>query len=152
MKAERHTWLNTILGTLDASFALSDEELYHSTIIVKRMLERLCIPERGDPDMLPSSLALEAEAGVFSAQLNGPRNAGVQRVVRGVTESDTVVTLEAWRQALLSLITTAYPDLEPTERLFVVQTIDELLLALGVPERAASFIPDTVVRAHLSGA
>jgi hypothetical protein len=62
------------------------------------------------------------------------------------------VTLEAWRQAILSLLNIAYPDLEPVEVVWATQTVDELLLGLGVPGRAAAFFPDEVVRAHKTGA
>lgn len=149
---ERHTWLNTILGILDGAFGLSDEELYFTTVIVRKLLEGLNIPERHPADILPIAVTQEAFAGVFSTQLHAPRNAGVQRIVRAVDETDTVVTLEAWRQAVMTLLLVSYPDLDPGERMWATSTIDDLLLALGVPARAAAFFPDEVVRAHASGA
>jgi hypothetical protein len=149
---ERHTWLNSIVGLLDTAFQLTDEELFFTSQIVKRLLEALLIPERGQPAQVPAVVAVEAEAGVLSEQINGSRSAGVPRLGRVAKSSDTVVTLEAWRQALLSLITSAYPDLEPLEVAVATQILDELLVALGLPARAALYFPDEVVRAHLSGA
>jgi hypothetical protein len=152
VKIERHTWLNTIVGILDGAFALSEEELFFTTLIVRRLLEGLRIPERGEALVLPVAVVREANSGLFSTLLNSPRDAGLFREARGVEEGDTVVTLEAWRQAVLSLLNIAYPELEPVEVVWATQTVDELLLGLGVPGRAAAFFPDEVVRAHKTGA
>lgn len=149
---ERHTWLNTIVGIIDSAFALSDEEMYFTTVIVRKLLEGLRIPERHPADILPIAVTQEACAGVFSTQLHAHRAAGVSRIARAVASDDTVVTLEAWRQAIMTLILVSYPDLDPMERMWATGTVDELLLALGVPARAAAFFPDEVVRAHASGA
>jgi hypothetical protein len=46
----------------------------------------------------------------------------------------------------LSLITTAYPDLAPAERLVAAKVLRDLLDAIGAPDRASSFLPDDVVR------
>lgn len=152
VKIERHTWINTIVGVLDTAFSLSEEELYLTTVIVRRLLEGLRIPERGEPHTIPAAVAQEALAGVFSTLLNSPRGVGLVREPRPIEEGDTVVTLEAWRQAVLGLITSAYPDLQPLEIVWATTTIDELLLGLGIPARAAAFFPDEVVRAHNTGA
>jgi hypothetical protein len=152
VKIERHTWLNTILGMLDNSFSLQEEELYQVTTAVRSMLEALGIPERGEPDVVSSALLLEAEGSTWSQVLHGPRNAGVPSYPRAVNGRDTTVTLEAWRQALLSMITSAYPSLDNDEILLAASTFDDILLSLGVPERVAYYIPNEVVRAHLSGA
>lgn len=141
------------MGILDSAFALSEEELYFTTVIVKKLLEGLRIPERsGEGAVVPTAVAQEAHAGVFSTLVNSPRDAGFFKEARGVASGDTVVTLEAWRQALLGLITTGFPDLEPVEVVWATSTIDDLLLGLGVPNRAAAFFPDEVVRAHTTGA
>jgi hypothetical protein len=152
VKIERHTWLNTILGMLDNSFSLQEEELYQVTTAVRSMLEALGIPERGEPEVVSSALLLEAEGSTWSQVLHGPRNAGVPSYPRAVNGRDTTVTLEAWRQALLSMITSAYPSLDNDEILLAASTFDDILLSLGVPERVAYYIPNEVVRAHLSGA
>jgi hypothetical protein len=149
---ERHTWLNSIVGMLDTTFQLTDEELFFTSQIVMRLLEALEIPERGEPSQIPAVVAVEAEAGVLSEQINGARSAGVPRLARAIGAADAVVTLEAWRQAILSLLTSAYPDLEPLEVAVATQILDELLVALGLPDRAALYFPDEVIRAHLSGA
>ncbi len=149
---ERHTWLNAFSGMLDTAFQLSDEELFFTSQIVKRLLEALHVPERGTPSQVPAIVALEAESGLISEQINAVRSSGVPRLVRPVSVHDSAVTLEAWRQALLTMLIDAYPDLEPLEVAVATEILDELLTALGVPGRAALYFPDEVVRAHLSGA
>lgn len=148
---QRHTWLNTIVGILDSSFYLTDEELFFTSDIVRRLLEALNIPERGRPSELPVAVALEASTHLYSMQISGGRQLGAGRPGRVTNSHDTVVTLEAWRQALMTLITTSY-DLDGLETLAVTKVLDDLLVALGVPGRAAAYMPDDVVRAHLDGA
>lgn len=45
------------------------------------------------------------------------------------------------------MLTSAYPDLSGVERLLLKQKLTELLVAIGCPQRAASFYPADVVRA-----
>ena len=122
------------------------------TTAVRRMLEALGIPERGEPDVISSALLLEAEGSTWSQVLHGPRDAGVSSYPRAANGKDITVTLEASRQALLSMLTSAYPDLDNDEVMLAASTFDDVLLSLGVPERVAYYIPNEVVRAHLSGA
>ena len=137
---------------LDNSFSLQEEELYMVTSAVRELLGSLNIPERGEPDVISAPLLLEAEGGAWSQALHGPRDAGVPSYPRAAEKRDQKVTLEAWRQALLSIVTSAYPDLDDSEIMLAASTFDEILLSLGVPERVAYYIPNEVVRAHLSGA
>lgn len=146
--AERHHWLNTIVGLLDAAFRLTDEEQFFTFDIVARLLDSLDIPFRSEPDELPSAVLLEVSSSMFSVQLSSPRDSGLARPVRQVSHGDMVVSVEAWRNALLGLLTTAYPDLDPTERMVAAKVFDDLLVAIGVPHRAAVFFPDEVVRAY----
>lgn len=148
----RHTWVNTIVGILDGAFSLNDEERFFTQDIVRRLLEALRIPDRARPEQVPAAVALEAEAGLYSVQLYEPRDAGVVRHARVARPGDTVVTVEAWRQALVNLITDAYPRLDPLEVIAATKVFDDLLVALGVPTRAAAYFPDDVVRAHCQGA
>lgn len=148
----RHTWVNTIVGILDGAFALTDEERFFTQDIVRKLLAALRIPERGRPEQLPAAVASEAEAGLYTLSLYEPRDAGVVRHPRTVRPGDTVVTLEAWRQALVTLLADGYPDLDAFEVVMATKTFDDLLVALGVPSRAAAFLPEDVVRAHLQGA
>jgi len=150
--AARHHWLNTLVGIIDAAFSLTDEELFFCQDIIRRLLEALQIPDRGEPEHLPATIAHEAESGAFAVQLYGSREVGLVRIPRLVRRGDTVVTLEAWRTALLGLIVTAYPQLNPLEELAACKVLDDLLIALGVPDRVATFVPEDVVRAHLAGA
>lgn len=112
--------------------------------IVTKLLAVLRVPDRGQPAVLPVPVAQEAYSGYYSLALVAPRESGVTRPVRPVTASDVVVSLEAWREAIVGMFTTAYPDLTGDERLMLTKVFDDLLRALGVPDRAAAFVPDTV--------
>lgn len=151
-RAERHHWLNTIVGVLDSAFWLNDEEQYFTIDIVARLLDSLGVPDRSDPDRLPPAVALEVSSGYYTVQLNSPRDSGLARPPRAVTQTDMVVSVNAWNQALMSMLTTAYPDLEPVERVVSSKVFTDLLVAIGVPERAAAYFPDDVIRAYLDGA
>lgn len=148
--AERHHWLNTIVGILDAAFYLSDAEELQVISYVRRLLEGLRIPERGVARVLPAPVALEVASSLYTIALAGPRNSGVPRRVRRASSGDMVVSVDSWRDALLGLLTAAYPDLHPEERLVAGTVLTEILLGLGVPERAAAFFPEEVVRAYLA--
>jgi len=148
-RVERHHWLNTIVGILDQAFYLTDEEQFYVIDIVKRMLESLSIPERGEPVVIPNQLALEMSSSLYSTQLAGPRRSGVTRPIRATNHADMVVSLNAWVDSLLTMLTTAYPDLSPTERMVTAKVLSDLLDAIGVPDRAAAFFPDDVIRSAL---
>lgn len=147
---ERRHWLNTFVGILDGAFFLSEVEQLQVIGYVRRLLETLRIPERGVPRVVPAPVALEATSKFYTVALAGPRVSGWDRRIRPAAASDMVVSVEAWRDALLGLLTTAYPDLLPEEKLVAGTVFTELLLGLGVPQRAASFFPEEVVRAYLS--
>lgn len=146
MRVERHHWLNTIVGLLDQAFHLTEDEQVHVIRIVADFLDQLAIPERGEPQSLPAPVVLELTAGYYTTQMSGPRSSGLIRPVRRTHSGDIVVPLETWRESLLALVTVAYPDLDPAERLIASKTMTDLLAAIGLPERAASFFPDDVVR------
>jgi len=148
VKVERHHWLNTMIGILDAAFHLTEVEQAHLIAIFKEMLAAVRIPERGEPEELPAALALEVTSSFFTISLAGPRDSGIDRPVRAATKNDIVVSLEAWRSALAGMITVAYPDLLPTERLLVDKVITDVLAGIGVPQRAAEYLPGDVVRTH----
>lgn len=143
---ERHHWINTIVGTLDQAFYLTDEEQFYCIDIVSRLLKSLDIPDRSEPTVLPTPVVLEMTSAIYSTQLAGPRVSGVIRPIRATVSTDIVVSIEAWVQALLAMLTTAYPDLDPTERMVTAKVLTDLLDAIGVPDRAAMFYPDNVVR------
>jgi hypothetical protein len=46
------------------------------------------------------------------------------------------------------MLTSAYPDLNPVERVKAMTVFTELLVAIGVPDRAVYCYPDEVVRAY----
>jgi hypothetical protein len=146
--AQRHHWLNTIVGILDAAFHLSEEEQFQVITVVRQVLEALRIPERGAAHSLPAPVALEIASAYYTVQLSHARNSGAVRPVRQAQAGDMVVSAEAWRDAIVGMISSAYPDLAPEERLFTAKVVADLLAALGVPYRAAAFFPDAVVRAY----
>lgn len=147
---ERHHWLNTFLGILDSAFNLTEVEQAHLISILRDLLAALQIPERGDPVELPATLALEVTSGFHTIALAGPRDAGVDRPVRAAGPGDLVVSVEAWRDALLGLLEVAYPDLPPAERLLASKVLGDCLVGIGVPQRAAAFLPEDVIRVHRS--
>ena len=147
---ERHDWLNTIVGILDQAFHLTPEEQIHVIAAVDAILERLNIPSRSDPTVLPPPLALEIANKYFSRQVSGPRSSGLNRPIRVVEHHDIVVSVETWREALVALLTVAHNDLSSVERLTAARAFVEILVAIGVPHRAAAFFPDDVVRLSLT--
>lgn len=148
--AERHHWLNTIVGILDGAFFLSDAEQLQVIVYIRRLLEGLRIPERAPARLLPAPVALELASGMYTVALAGPRQSGVKRSVRRVTSDDMVVSVDAWRDALLGMLNVAYPDLSGDERAAAGAVLSEILVGLGVPDRAAAFFPEEVVRAYLA--
>lgn len=150
MELQRHHWTNTIVGHLDAAFHLSDEELFDLECTVVDILDTLRIPDRGTPAAIPAALASEVTAQLWSAQLAGQcRDASRVTHARLSDANDAQVSLEAWRNALMTLITVPYPDLAPLERVLLTKTFDDALSDLGIPGRAASFIPEIVIPHHL---
>ena len=146
-RPERHHWTNTFVGLLDMAFVLSDTEQIHAARIVDDLLAFLRIPERGVPSALPVHVSLEVTSGFFARHLHEPRLAGTPRTPPADGSTTEAHTLEAWRQHLMSLVLTAYPDLEPIEMLGLAQVANELLAGLGIPDRAPVQITDAVVRA-----
>ena len=150
MRVKRHHWLNTYLGIIDSAFLLTDEEQFHIIQIINKLLKGLDIPNRGGCLCLPSAVALEVESAFYTILLQGNKNRSEQQGARSVASSDLVVSLDTWRDALTSLIFNSYDNLTPEEKLFAAKTFGDLLAALGVPERAAAYFPDTVLRAWVS--
>lgn len=140
----RHHWLNTIVGILDSAFHLTDEEQFAVADIVTKVLVYLRIPERGEPVVMPVPLSQETHAGYYALALTSPRSSGIVRPVRPATAADVVVPVEVWRETIVGMFTTAYPTLGAEDTLFITKVFDDLLAAIGVPNRAATFIPDTV--------
>jgi hypothetical protein len=145
-RAERYHWLNTIVGILDQAFHLSDEEQIHVLDIVNRLLAKLDIPDRSDPLVIPAPLALEISSGIYSTLLSGPRESGFAHPPRLTNHADIVVSVQAWSESLLSMLITAYPSISPVDRMVTAKIFSDLLDAIGVPDRAATFFPDDVVR------
>lgn len=146
--AARHHWLNTIVGMLDSAFYLSDEEQFAVAGLVRQLLAKLAIPERGAPLNLPPSVAQEAAVGYYSLMLAGPRESGVVRTVRAATQRDVVVSVETWREAFVGMFTVAYPDLTADEHVFLTKVFHDLLTVIGAPHRAAAYLPDAVMAAY----
>lgn len=143
----RDHWLNTVVGLLDSSFYLTMEEQYAAAHIVSALLAKLAIPERGEPVVLPMPVVQEVHANFYSTALDTSLS-GVSRVVRATSDNDCVTSLEAWRSGLESMFVSAYPDMSAAERMLLAKVINDLLAAIGVPQRAASHFPEMVLRAH----
>jgi hypothetical protein len=46
------------------------------------------------------------------------------------------------------MIISAYPEIDSQEKLYVSKVLNDLLLGLGLPMRAALYFPEDVVRAY----
>jgi hypothetical protein len=145
-RPQRYHWLNTIVGVIDQSLHLDDEERIRVVEIVSRLLDSLDIPGREDPTSIPAPLALEISSGIYSSLLSGGREAGFAYEARYADQLDIVVSVESWCAAILAMITTAYPDITGPERLVAATVLTQMFDAIGVPDRAATFFPDDVVR------
>ena len=148
---KRHDWLNTYVGILDAAFLLTEEEQFQVIGIFKKLFTALRVPQRGVPLELPPALAMELTSGFYTISRMKPADNGRRRRPRAVTPSDLVASVEAWRDVLLGMLLIAYPEMDAAERLTAAKVFENVLTAIGVPQRAAMFLPDDVVRAHLSG-
>ncbi len=140
--------MNTFLGILDSAFHLTEVEQVQLITIFRDLFAALDIPGRGEPAEIPAALALELSSSFFTVTLAGPRDNGFERPVRPAAPGDMVVSVEAWRDALAGMVLVAYPDLPPTEKLFLNKVLSDVLVGIGVPNRAAEFLPDDVVRAY----
>jgi hypothetical protein len=137
-----------MLGMLDSAFHLTEEEQAPTLLILRRLMDALDIPGRRDPDSVPAGVALEADASVYSELLAATRTTGITRPIRRNGDSDPFVSLETWVQALVSMLTSAYPELSPVERVKAMTVFTELLVAIGVPDRAVYHYPEEVLRAY----
>lgn len=143
----RAQWVNTIAGIIDAAFILTPEELFAAEARISELCVQLRIPERPLNGSIPAPLMCELASGFYAVQLDACRNA-TNRTPRPANSEELVVDADIWRNAIVALITSAYTDLTGPERLLTAYATDLLLHDLGVPYRAARFIPDAVVREH----
>jgi hypothetical protein len=144
--AKRYHWLNTIVGVLDGAFYLTVEEQFAVAHIIGKLLDALRIPDRSVPAHLPMPVVQEMFASYYSIQLEETTKSF--RPVRPITSADCVSSIEAWRSALEDMVTTAYPDLSTEERMLLAKVLNDLLAAIGVPNRAPAYFPDAVLKAH----
>ena len=129
---------------------LTEEEQACVFEIVERLFASLQIPERGNAVDLPMPVVLEASDDFYSKQMSGPRTSGIVRPARPASSGDIVVSVDAWQEALTEMLIVAYPVLAPVERLTAAKVITDLLIAVGVPTRAAAFYPPSVVTSSTS--
>jgi hypothetical protein len=146
---ERYHWLYTIVGLLDQAFHLDDADQLMVIETTNNLLDRLDIPGRSDPQAIPAPLALELTSSYYSRSINSARNTTFVYPSRVTNDSDIVVSVTAWCDMMLALLLTSYPDITPIERLVIVKVFSTVLDALGVPDRAASFYPDEILRVAL---
>jgi len=112
--------------------------------IITRVLDQVRIPGRGVPTVIPAALSMELHGGYYTIQLVS-RADGQRRGPRPHLEGELRAAVEDWRDALVGMLCVAYPDLDPTERLLLTKRFDDLLVALGLPDRGSSHLPDDVV-------
>lgn len=146
-RIERYHWLNTVVGVVDDVWHLTPEEQFHTIRVVRALLDQLNVPERGAPSVVPASLALEVDGGFYNLRLNAEFDSGAPRPVRAVAAGDFTLPVEVWVNSLSSLFTSAYPDLDPLERVLLNRTFMELLQSLGAERRSPSHVPEDVARA-----
>lgn len=91
---------------------------------------------------------LEVECGDYTTLLTAHRHAGVVRPIRAVVPGKRTVSVASWATALLELLTAAYPEFSPIERRGASMALHDLPVAIGVPNPAATFYPDAVVRVY----
>lgn len=141
----RNSWLATLTGILDDALRLTGEERAFVGQIMLALLSALDIPDRSRPVSIPAAVAAEVGTGYHSERLQAlsPR-----QPPRAVQANDSAVTVATWSRAILGLLTSAYPDLGAEERQVADTALQGLLLGLGLPERAAGYFPDTVLRAY----
>lgn len=145
-----HHWLNTIAGQIDAAYSLTQEELYATTKILNDLLGRLDLGSRPAPQVLPTALIAEMNSRYWAVQLHSSDRVGRRATsARLLSDGDTVISIDAWRNALVSQLTSAYPTLNPIERVIITKTFDSLLDALGVQYRAPKYIPEAAVIHHI---
>lgn len=139
---DRHHWINTVLGLLDAAYALSQTEQAVVADALGQLFSALRIPERGCPAAVPLPVLMEYTSKVYSQAMMDRFAAGIEPPPAVVAkEGDLHAPEEAWRSAITSMIFVAYPDLAPEERVAADKVISDVLGALGVPQRRANFIP-----------
>lgn len=144
--AQRYHWLNTLVGILDTCFHLTEEELLGVTEVVGKLLDVVRVPSRGTPVALPMQLVQEMQTGVYSQQI-AVRDSSGRGPGRAATRADCVASVEAWAHSLESLLLVAHPDLSYEEKLLSIKVLTDLIAALGVPDRAAYSLPESVIHA-----
>lgn len=147
-RVKRHHWLNTIVGIIDSAFRLSPMEQMGTLDVVNKILKATRIPDRAVAQTLPAPLSFEIASGIFSNQLATARNLNQNYDSIPVGSGDMVISAEAWRDALVGLILTSYPDLTADEKLYINVGFTNLLESLGIPQRRAYFFPQTVITAY----
>jgi hypothetical protein len=145
---EDYHWVNVIVGTLDAAFHLIEEEQFFASMIVGGLLTDLRIAERPIPASIPAALALEIDGGFYTVTIAKPRESEVERPINEVAAGESAVSVEAWSQTFVSMLTVAYPSIDPLEQMMASKVFSDLLSSIGVPRRAAFYTPDDVMRAY----
>lgn len=140
--AQRHHWLNTLVGIVDQTFNLTDEERFGVTSVFSTLLNRLQIPERGTPAAMPIPVAQEVAGNYYSNALANASNANYTREVRPASQNDIAVPIDTWREAYIGMFLTAYPNISGEERLLLSKAFQDLFAAIGAPHRAPTHLPD----------
>jgi hypothetical protein len=137
-------WLSTFVGMLDSAFSLTDDEVFEVRRITARLLSALNVENRGQAHAVPLVLRQEMLSGHYSDSMDRL----TPPAVRPVGANDCVASVAAWTTALEYMLASAYPDFSGDEMLLMRKVLTDLLTAIGVPDRAASFFPEAVMAAH----
>ena len=149
-KLSSHHWVNMYLGILDGVFSLSEREQHDIIKEIKSLLDKLDVNNRKEPLELPAPVALELKAGFYTNLLKLTSNE--KRAYRNTGEQNNFeVSVEAWRDPFINWLILAYPDLDSEDRILAAKSFEAVLINIGVPDRVPYYLPDDVIRAHLSG-
>lgn len=143
---QRHHWIHTIVGQMDATWRLTDHEIYRCINLVDSYLKQLRIPERGEPAVIPAELALELSSQHWSRMLEPHLEAMRDRPIYHITPGERTFPLEIWRADLERQLRIAYPDLSPMENLAFSKWMTELLDALEITQRRPTYLPESTTR------
>ena len=149
-KLATHHWVNMYLGILDGVFSLSEKEQHDTIKEIKSLLDRLDIKNRKQPIELPATVALELKAGFYTNLLK-LSNHEKRSYLNSNNLNNLEVSVEAWRDPFINWLILAYPDLDSEDRILAAKSFEAILINIGVPDRVPYYLPDDVIRAHLSG-
>lgn len=141
-------WTNTFMGMLNLALGLSPEEEVFAGGILYKLLFSLDIFYDNIPDNIPVSVYFEAKYNTYTKQLISSRDNSALKSTHSKGDEITKVSLDAWAQAMLSMLYSTYPNISPVDRIKLILTVRELLASLGIPDRPTKALPPEVIAAY----